>query len=114
MASATVEAPDATQKPSIGARVANGCRQAANLSHDARALRTAAEDAIEDGVYVARRAIKSARRRVEELGDLRDEAIHRVRRQPVAAVGIAAGAGLAFGIALGWIGSRWFAKRTCE
>jgi ElaB/YqjD/DUF883 family membrane-anchored ribosome-binding protein len=114
MASVTVETPDATQKPSVGARVASGCRQAANLSHDARALRTAAEDAIEDGVHVARRAIISARRRVEELVDLRDEAIHRVKRQPATAIGIAAGAGLAFGIALGWMGGRWFAKKVSE
>lgn len=111
MATATVETPDAAHKPGIGERFVSSCRQAASLSHDARALRTAAEDAIEDGVHVARRAIKSARRRVEDLGDLRDEAIHRVKRQPVAAVGIAAGVGLAFGIALGWTGGRWFAKK---
>ena len=113
MASVILETPDALKR-TISERVANGCRQAANLSHDARALRTAAEDAIENGVHAAKRAIKSARRRVEDIGDLRDEAIHRVRRQPVAAVGIAAAAGFAFGIALGATGAWWFAKRVRE
>lgn len=103
MAIATVETPEIEQKPSIGDRVVDTCRQAAHISHEARLLKSVAEDAIEDGVHAARRAIKSVRRRVEDLGDLKGEAIHRVKRQPLQALGVTFGIGLALGLAAGWI-----------
>jgi ElaB/YqjD/DUF883 family membrane-anchored ribosome-binding protein len=99
-----------TEKPTVGDRVADACRQAAHVSHEARMLKSVAEDAIEDGVHAAKRAMKSVRRRVEELGDLKDEAAVRVKRQPLVSVGIAAGVGLMVGVALGWMGGR-FAQR---
>lgn len=111
MASATVEAPE-VEKPTVGDRVVDACRQATHISHEARLLKSVAEDAIEDGVHAAKRAMMSVKRRVEEVGDLKDEAVHRVKREPLKAVGIAVGVGLVFGMALGWIGGR-FAQRKC-
>ena len=104
MAPATIEIPE--QKLTVGERVVDACRQATHISHKARLLKSVAEDAIEDGVHAAKRAIKSVQHRVEELGDLKDEAIHRVKRQPVRAVGGAFGVGLTIGLALGWIACR--------
>ena len=49
--------------------------------------------------------------RPEELGDRKDEVAHRVRRQPLQAVALAAGVGLLLGMAVGWIGGR-FGKRN--
>lgn len=106
MAPATVETPEVEQDPTVGDRVVDACRQAAHLSHEARLLKSVAADTIEDGVHAAKRTIKSVQRRVEEVGDLKDEAIHRVKRQPLQAVGAAFGIGLALGLAVGWIACR--------
>ena len=103
MATATVETPQAEQKPTVGDRVVDAWRGAAHMSHEARLLKSVAEDAIEDGVHAAKRAIKSVQRRVEELRDLKDEATYRVKRRPLQAVGAAFGIGVAVGVAVGWI-----------
>lgn len=63
-------------------------------------------DAIEDGVYAAKRAFKAVRRRVDDLSDLKDEAVHRIRRQPLKAAGIALGIGVVFGVAVGWFATK--------
>jgi ElaB/YqjD/DUF883 family membrane-anchored ribosome-binding protein len=63
-----------------------------------------ARDAGEDGVHAVKRAVRRARRGVEALEDFRDEAAHYVKRQPLKAVGIAAGVGLLAGVVVGWIG----------
>ena len=59
---------------------------------------------------------KSVQRRVVEgLGDVKDEAAYRVKRQPFKALGIAVGVGLVLGVAVGWIGARFGkAKLTCD
>jgi ElaB/YqjD/DUF883 family membrane-anchored ribosome-binding protein len=106
MAPATVETPELEQKPTVGDRVVDACRQAAHLSREARLLKSVAKNAVEDGVYAAKRAIESIQRRVEHVEDLRDEAIHRVKRQPLRAVGAVFGVGLALGFAVGWIARR--------
>ena len=100
MATAVAEAPEMTQAPSLRDRVVDAYRQAGHLSHEAWRLKTAAEDAIEDSVYAAKRAVKSMRRQVEGLGD---EAAHRVRQQPLQAVGVAVGIGAVVGLAVGLI-----------
>jgi ElaB/YqjD/DUF883 family membrane-anchored ribosome-binding protein len=96
------------EAPSFRERVVDACRQAGHLSHEARLMKTVAEDALEDGVYAAKRAVKSIGRQVETLGE---EAAYRVKRQPLQAVGIAAGVGLVFGVAVGWAASR-LSRRT--
>lgn len=106
MATATVETPKIEHEPTISDRAVDACRQAAHISHEARLLKSVAEDAIEEGVHAANRAIKSVRRRVEELGDLKDAAAYRVKRSPLAAVGAAFGVGLVLGVALTWMARR--------
>jgi len=100
---ATVDTSEAPGNTNRRERIVDVCRQAAHLSHEARLLKSLATDAIEDGVHAAERAITLAKRRAEKLADFKDEAVHRVRRQPLRALGIALGAGLVLGVAVGWI-----------
>ena len=104
MTSATSETPETASSVSVHDRAIDACRQAAHLPHEARLLKSLATDAVDDGVHAAKRAIKSVRRSVEELGDLKEEAVHRVKRQPLKALSVAVGAGLVLGLAIGWIG----------
>jgi ElaB/YqjD/DUF883 family membrane-anchored ribosome-binding protein len=103
MAFATAETPTADRTRKAADSVSQIYSQTAQLAHEASRLKSLAADAIEDGVHAAKRRIKSVRRRVEELGDLKDEAIHRVKRQPALAVGAAFGLGVVLGVAVGWI-----------
>ena len=106
MTAATVETPETTRNASVRDRAIDACRQATHLSHEARLLKSLASDAVEDGVHAAKRAITSVKRGVEELADLKDEAVHRVKRQHLRALSIALGVGLVVGVAVGWIGRR--------
>jgi len=103
MTSATVDTREVKQGETVRDRVIDACRQAAHCSHEAQLLKSLAGDAVDDGIHAARRAIKSVRRGVEELGDLKDEAAHRVKRQPLKALSVAVGVGLVLGLAVGWI-----------
>jgi ElaB/YqjD/DUF883 family membrane-anchored ribosome-binding protein len=93
---------------SAAERVVDAYRQAAQTSHEARQLKSIVEDAIEDGADAAKRTVKIVQRRID---DLKDEAVHRLKRQPIRAVGIAAAAGLFFGVAIGWLGGRCALRR---
>jgi ElaB/YqjD/DUF883 family membrane-anchored ribosome-binding protein len=95
--------PTVEEHPTIRDRVLDGCRQAAHVSHEARLLKSVAQDAIEDGLYAAKRAVKSVRRRAEDIGDLKDEAIHRLKRRPLLAVTSALGVGVALGLVVATI-----------
>jgi ElaB/YqjD/DUF883 family membrane-anchored ribosome-binding protein len=106
MNSATVETPNASGTTTTRARVLEATRHAAHLSHEARLLKSLATDAIEDGAYAAKRAIKSVHRGVQRIEGLKDEAIHQVKRQPVKAIAIAAALGLAAGTIIGVISGR--------
>ena len=107
MTSATVETFEPAGDVRISDRIADACRHATHLSHEVRLLKSLATDAAEDGVHAAKRAISSSvKRGVEGFEDLKDEAVHRVKRQPLKAVSIALAAGLVLGLAAGWIGRR--------
>lgn len=115
MTPATVEPSNVETEPSIRERAIDAARQVAHVSHEAQLLKSLAADAVEDGVHAAKRAIKSVKRRVEELVDLKDETAYRVKRQPFKALGIAVGVGFVFGLAAAWVGGRLGkAKSTCS
>jgi ElaB/YqjD/DUF883 family membrane-anchored ribosome-binding protein len=86
--------------------VVEAAREAADLSHEFQRLRSLAADVVDDGVHVAKRTMKSVKRGVEQLEDLKDEAVHTMKRRPLTAVGIALGVGLVLGAALGWAARR--------
>ncbi len=98
--------------PSIGGRLADAARHAAHLSHEARMVKSLAEDAIEDGVHKARRAVKSVHRGIERVQDIKDEAVYYVKRRPLTTIAMAAGLGLVVGLTAGCIASRRRAERT--
>lgn len=102
----THDTAEAELRPTTRDRVIDAARQAAHVSHEAQLLKSLTADAVEDGVHAVKRVVKSVKRGVEELADLKDEAAHRVKRQPLGAVGLALGVGLMLGMAVGWVGGR--------
>ena len=107
MSAASIGTHEIEQESSVAGRIVDAARRAAHFPHEVRLVKSMAEDAIEDGVCAARRTMKSARRHsVETLEDFKDETAHCVKRQPLKAIGVAAGAGLVVGMAIGWIVSR--------
>jgi ElaB/YqjD/DUF883 family membrane-anchored ribosome-binding protein len=87
----------------MAGRVVDAAHRVVQLSHDARALESVANEAVEDGVRGARRAVRRGTAALEDLGD---DAVYYVKRQPVKAVAIAAGAGAIVGILLGVLAGR--------
>jgi hypothetical protein len=106
MAALTAETPLAHATPPLGARVADAARRVVHLADDARVLTSAAGDAVEDSVRRARRAMNAVKR---DAFDARDEAIYRIKREPLKAVGFAFGVGLCVGVASGLV--TWLATR---
>ncbi len=98
--------------PSMSGRMADAARHAAHLSHEARMVKSLAEDAIEDGVHKAKRAVKSVRRGIERLQDIKDGATYYVKRRPLKIIAVAAGLGLVAGFAAGLIAASSRAART--
>ena len=96
------------EKPSMAARFVDAARHAVHVSHEARAVKSLAEDAIEDGVHATRRAV---RRGIERLEDIKDDAIHCVKRQPLKTVAMVAGVGFMVGLASGWVAARFSSER---
>jgi ElaB/YqjD/DUF883 family membrane-anchored ribosome-binding protein len=86
--------------------IADAAQHAPHLSHEARLAKSIVKDAVEDGIHAARRALKSARRSVEQLEDYKDDAVHYVKRRPVKSAVIAATSGLAIGLVFGWVVGR--------
>jgi len=108
MSDDTIGIPE-SGKPSVTERIAEAARHAAHASHEARMVKSLAEDAIDDSVHAARRAIL---RGIERLEDVKDDGIHHAKRQPVRTVTTAAAVGLVVGLAAGWIGARFSSKRA--
>ena len=105
MSVASVETP-VRDKPTVTDRVIDAAGHAAHVSHEVQMVKSLAQDAIEDGVHAAKRALKSAQRGIERLEDIKDEGVHYVKRQPLKAIAMAAGIGLVVGMAAGWIRGR--------
>jgi ElaB/YqjD/DUF883 family membrane-anchored ribosome-binding protein len=102
-----------SEKPSVADRIVDAVQHAAHVSHDARLAKSMAYDAIEDGAYQARRAVKkSVQRGIATLEDIKEEAVHHVKRQPLMAIAMAAAVGLAAGMAAAWMTARIAQRRT--
>jgi len=106
MAATTVELPDSDVTPTVRDRLIDAARQAAHLTHETELLKTLAADAMDDGVDAARRAMTSLKRGVERVEDFGDDTAHWIRRRPLKAVTIGAGAGVVLGIVAGLLAGR--------
>jgi len=98
MATAQAETATPTEKPNVRERLVDTARRVAHLSHEARLLKSFAADSVEDGVYQARRAVKTARR---DFDLARHDAASRIGRDPFTSVGLAFGAGVFVAVASG-------------
>jgi ElaB/YqjD/DUF883 family membrane-anchored ribosome-binding protein len=94
------------QNHAVRDKAVDAVRHVAHASHEARLLKTIAADAVDDGVYAAKRVIKTARRWTRTIADLRDEAAFRIKREPFKFVGLALGMGIQLGLILGWVSRR--------
>ena len=76
----------------------------ATVTVDKEAIKAEAKarvmEAVDDGVYAAKRAIVQGK---HQLGDLRDTAAYRVKKAPLMSVGMGFGAGILLGAVLGVI-----------
>jgi hypothetical protein len=89
MSTDTIDTP--IHHDTASACVIDAARRVAHAAHETKLLKTMAADAAETGRYAVKRAITRGRR---DLEDLRDAAAYRVKRAPLAAVGVAFAAGL--------------------
>lgn len=90
-------------------RVRHAAGQMTEATAEFRRCSEAVSQVVEDGMHAATRAARLARRRAEHLGD---EATHQIRRRPLAAIGMAVGAGVMFGVAAGWLIGRLAVRRS--
>lgn len=102
MATATIDKLQ-EKAAAVADRLVEKTRYAEDLTRDARQLKARATEAIEDGMYAARRTLK---RRMHDFEDLRDDAARRVKRAPFTALGVTFAAGLVLGAIAGWVGRR--------
>ena len=103
----TSEDTVAVAEPNLRERVVDVGRRVAQAAHDARLLKSVASDALEDGLYTARRAVKTAAR---DLSDVRDDASYRIKKAPMQSVAVAFGAGLCVAIAAG--AAAWLVRKA--
>ena len=75
---------------------------ACNVERAKAALLTALDEA----KATARRAVHRGRRAVEDLQELQDNAVQRIRKHPRSTVAITFGAALGAGLLLGWVVGR--------
>ena len=103
----TSEATVAVAEPNLRERVVDAGRRVAKAANDARLLKSVASDALEDGLYTARRAVKTTAR---DLADVRDEVSYRIKKAPMQAVAVAFGAGLCVALAAG--AAAWLTRKA--
>jgi ElaB/YqjD/DUF883 family membrane-anchored ribosome-binding protein len=103
-----------TPKTTTADRITDAVRHAAHFSHEVRLMKSMARDAGEEGVHAAKRVLRRVQREIGRLQDVKDEAAYRVKREPLNAVGIAAGTGLLLGAVVGWIAGSVRRKRACR
>jgi ElaB/YqjD/DUF883 family membrane-anchored ribosome-binding protein len=92
------------QTEQLKGRVSKTAREAqeqlTHLAKEAADRKVAIADAIGDSMHTARRAMKHGYRATE---DFVDDTTHRIKRDPLRAMGFSLVAGMALGLALGWL-----------
>lgn len=78
----------------------DAAEQVARVGMRVDRLKKTAANAIDDGIIDAKRMVK---RGVYAAEDLVDDTAHLIKKEPLRSVGITFGAGLAIGVAVGWL-----------
>jgi len=103
MTIATLDAPAPAAREPLLDKGLDAIRRAAQLSHEAKRLKTLATDAVEDGLHTAKRAAITAGRNAAEFSD---DIAHEVKRKPFTAMAIVFASGMLLGMLAGWVGRR--------
>lgn len=90
-------------KAEILDKVADVGAAAAQFGAEAGRVKEAVADAVDDGIYTAKRAVKQGRRAAE---DLIDDAEYQVKQHPLSALGVSFGIGLGLGAVIGVLMAR--------
>lgn len=110
MTTATLDTPAPAARESLLDKGFDAIRDAAHLSHEAKRLKTLAADAVEDGVHAIKRTMTTVAR---DAVDVRDDVVHRVKREPLKAMAIVFASGMLLGMLAGWVGRRTARDRSC-
>jgi ElaB/YqjD/DUF883 family membrane-anchored ribosome-binding protein len=102
-----IETAAAEEKSSCGDWAADAARHAAQLSQDARELKSRAAKVVGEGVEAAKHAFEAVRGRVGDVAQCRDEATDRLKQNPWRGVGLALGVGVGVGLAAGLLAHRF-------
>jgi len=78
-------------------------QKAVQIGAEAARLKAATSHAMEERIVAARRLAKRGRRKAD---DLLDDAVHRIKRDPVRTVGLVFAVGLGLGALIGWLAGR--------
>ena len=87
----------------VANRIVDATTCATHLAHEAQFAKSMIQDTVEDKIYAAKRALRLARRRIEQLDDYKDDVVRYVKRRPLVSTGIALASGLMVGVAFGWV-----------
>jgi ElaB/YqjD/DUF883 family membrane-anchored ribosome-binding protein len=93
-------------KDTVRQKVQEAEAQLTELGHEAERLKHAAADGVTRGVHSA---TGLARRGLRQAREVFDESTYRIKRHPLQAVGLALGAGLL----AGWAVGRWGRRKSC-
>ena len=103
---ATITETVRTECENLGERATEVWRRASKVTEDVGALKTAAQDVLEEGKEVAARSVESMRRTARDLRHMPNDVAYRVRQEPLRAVGLAIGFGLIVGGGFAWLMTR--------
>jgi len=73
---------------------------------DVERAKAALSTALDEGKAAARRVVNRGRRAFEDLQELQDTAVQRVRKHPRSSVAVTFGVALGAGLLLGWVVGR--------
>jgi len=102
MSTTTLDRPFADTCRNIVGKAAEACGKTVHLVEEVRGLKDTTTNALDEGVEAAKKAFRAATRNVPSAADIKDEAVYRIKRRPLRALGLALGAGIATGVIINW------------
>ena len=103
MPATETELRDPAPSRDVANRIVDATTCATHFAHEAQLAKSMIQDAVEDKIYAAKRALKLARRRVDQLDEYKDDVVRYVKRRPLVSTALALATGLMVGVACGWV-----------